>query len=478
MPLPSETSARATRVPSRVLIAVLCVVLLGIGWALLQAVTAERAAREQVVRTTEVLRHLRGALRLGLDAETGQRGFLLTNDPLYLEPYHRGVREWTGSIDDLEASLEGVATAGQLEAVGRMRALATAKLDELARTIELARGGRRGEALALVRTDEGQRLMDAFRVEVAALEDEEDLILAAALARAETVEGRIVPILAILGLAVVTLVALGLWLERRTALAEADAREANELRLARERSDLLARELNHRVKNLFAVILSIVSLSARGATDVKALVAKVRERIHALSLAHAVSQGQLDRKLVGLRDVLTATLEPYVAEGRDAGGPAGTSDEPPRVVIEGPDVDLPVRAVTPIGLVAHELATNAAKYGALSVPGGGVRVEWSLTPAASGPGAVLDGTAGATGDDDPAGHGAMEARTVRLRWRETGGPPTREPDHVGFGSIMLRQAASQLRGKVERSWTEDGLVAEIAFPLPRAADVAAGAPQG
>ena len=440
-PLPARAE-RSTYVPSRVLIVMLCVVLGGIGLALFQSVGAERSAREQVTRTTEVLRNLRTSLRLGLDAETGQRGFLLTNDPLYLESYERGRRGWLPAIDALDASLSGIATQDQSDAISRMRSLATQKLEELSRTVELARADRIDDALALVGTDEGKEIMDAFRRETAALEDEEQLILSAALARAETVEARTLPILAFLALTVIGLVGLGLWLERRAALAEAAAQEAEELRRARERSDLLARELNHRVKNLFSVILSIVSLSGRNATDPKALVRKIRDRIHALSLAHAVSQGQLDQKLVGLRDVLAATLEPYIE------GEGGTGA---RVILDGVPVDLPVRSVTPIGLVAHELATNAAKYGALSVPGGRVRIDWSV-------------------------EGEAE-RTVRLRWTERGGPATAEPDAEGFGSIMLRQAASQLRGSVERRWTPAGLEAEITFPLPTAVAVSRDAPE-
>ena len=442
--------ARPSYVTSRLLITVLCVVLVGVGLALFQSVAAERGAREQVLRTTEVLRTLRTSLRMGLNAETGQRGFLLTDKPIYLQAYERGARQWMPSIDALERSLDGIATEGQKAAIARMRNLANLKLEELARTIELARSGRRDEALALVTTDEGKRLMDLFREEVADLEDEEQLILSAALTRAEVVEARTLPILVFLALAVVGLVVLGLLLERRAAFAEAKAREADELRRARERSDLLARELNHRVKNLFAVILSIVSLSGRGATDPKDLVRKIRERIHALSLAHAVSQGQLDRKLVGLRDVLAATLEPYLAGGASERDPRAP-DERSRVVLRGPPIDLPVRSVTPIGLVAHELATNAAKYGALSVPGGRVEIEWSLDDGATG-------------------------RTVSLRWVERGGPSASEPKHAGFGSIMLRQAANQLRGAVERRWTPEGMEAEIVFPLAHAADVAASAP--
>ena len=447
-PMPKSPRARlanafrSTRVPSRVLVAVLCAVLAGIWLALFQAIGAERAARGQVSLTTEVLRQLRTSLRAGLNAETGQRGFLLTGDPLYLDAYDRGARLWLGTIDELDETLAPVATEAQAAAIERMRALATAKLDELARTIDLTREGRRDEALALVRTDEGKRLMDAFRDEVASLEDEEQLILSGALVRAEIVEARALPILAILALSVVGLLMLGLWLERRAALAESAVREADDLRRAHERSDLLARELNHRVKNLFAVILSIVTLSGRGATDAGEVVRKIRARIHALSLAHAVSQGQLEQKLVDLADVLSATLEPYLDPSRDGG----------RVRIEGPTVALPVRSVTPIGLIAHELATNAAKYGALSVPAGRVHVEWEVTDPRDG------------------------EHMVRLVWSEHGGPEASEPVHAGFGSIMLRQAASQLRGTVERRWHPTGLVAEISFSLPAVVDVADDVP--
>ena len=430
--------AKGTRVPSRVLILLICGVLAGIGAALLDTVAAQQATRDQVARTDQILGLLRNALRTGLDAETGQRGFLLTGDESYLRPYLAAEDTWLADIDELERALEGLATDTQMEAIREMRELAAAKLAEQARTIELMREGRSDDARAVVLTDEGQRLMRDFRREVAALEDTEELILSAALTRAERVEARTLPILAILGATVLGLVVLGFWLERRTARAEADAREAVELRLAHERSDLLARELNHRVKNLFAVIMSIVSMSGRGETDVAVAVKKIRERIHALSLAHAVSTGQLEAKVVGLADVLRATLEPYT--GRDAAR-GGMGGAPGRVTIEGPPVELPVKSVTPAGLIAHELATNATKYGALSRPDGTVAIRWDLEDAGA------------------------EGSRVRLVWTERGGPPAGGDQAEGFGSLMLRQAARQLGGGIERRWTPDGLEAELTFVL-------------
>ena len=442
---PSEGSAKwgvflSARVPSRLLIGALCAVLVGIGLALFDSVKAEQVAREQVARTSEVLRLLRTTLRAGLDAETGQRGFLLTQDESYLLPYLEAERDWLPEIDALGRALEGIATEGQAEAIAEIRAIAEAKLAELGRTVALVREGRSEEALAIVLTDEGKDLMQRFRARVDELEEVEEGILAEALRHAEAVEARTLPILAVLVLAVLGLVLVGLRLERRAAHAEADARDAEALRRAHEQSDLLARELNHRVKNLFAVIPSIVSMSGRGETDVEVAVRKIRDRVHALALAHAVSQGQLDAKSVALDEVLRATLEPYRGSGEG------------RVSFDGPHLHLPVRAVTPVGMIAHELATNAAKHGALSRPEGRVDVTWEVEP---------DGTGG---------------ETVRLRWRERGGPPAREPGQEGFGSLMLLQAARQLGGSAERRWPEEGMEADVTFPLGRSAPSGRSAP--
>ena len=417
--------ARATRLPSRWVLAAICTILIATGAALVQTFGAEREARVQIERTTEVLKLLRVSLRTGLDAETGQRGFLLTGEQSYLAPYLSAQVRWPRVLADLRRALEGDATPSQIDALDELDELASEKLSELALTVALARSGQTDEALAVVRSDEGQRLMEAYRLLVAELEDEEEAILDAALGRAAAVEGQAMPLLAFLAVATLGLVVLGLFLERRTARAERRARDADALHEARQRSDLLARELNHRVKNLFAVILSIVSLSARGESDAKALAKRLRERIHALSVAHAVTQGQLDMRTAPLSALVEAAVSPHA--GAD------------RFTAEGPGIDLPARAVTPLGLVLHELATNAAKYGALSLPEGRVDVTW---------------TSGREGDD------------VRLVWRESGGPAVRAPEAEGFGSMMIRQSVAQLGGRVERDWREGGLRAEIVLPDP------------
>ncbi|MDA8870076.1 CHASE3 domain-containing protein [Rhizobiaceae bacterium] len=416
---------RTTRITSRVLIVVLGVALLATGLALAQALVAERQARDQVERTTSILSLLRDALRAGVDAETGQRGFLLTGRQAYLEPYRRSVDLWLPTIEELDSELSKSATSSQQRAVDRIRILATSKLEELNETVDLASAGRLQEALAIVRTNEGREIMNEFRRVVAQLEFEEETLLRIALNDARGVEARTIPILIFLGLSIMGLVVFGFWLERRTVMAEAAARDVDIVREARERADLLARELNHRVKNLFAVIISIVGLSGRGETDVKKVVSGIRSRIHALSLAHSVSQGQLDAKIVELRDVLAATLEPY-------------DNQRDRIVLEGPVVELPVKSVTPLGLVAHELATNAAKYGALSLPEGRIEIRWTKRMLAEG-------------------------EEIELVWQEYGGPSVESGPTDGFGSVMMNQASRQIAGTLDREWLPDGVRATLTF---------------
>ena len=220
--------------------------------------------------------------------------------------------------------------------------------------------------------------------------------------------------------------------ERLRAEANLRRREAER---ARDRSDLLARELNHRVKNLFAIVSSVVVLSGRNAPEAKATVDAIRQRINALALAHTVTQGlatpgseegdQSDGETVSLDALVRATLAPH-----DQGG----------IEIAGPDLRLPVSAVTSFGLILHELATNAAKYGALSVPEGTVSVSWS-----------------------------REGGDVHFRWHERGGPPIGDtPTGKGFGSVLLRQAQTQLEAVVEQDWAAEGLRLDLVFALPDA----------
>ena len=125
-----------------------------------------------------------------------------------------------------------------------------------------------------------------------------------------------------------------------------------------------------------------------------------------------------------------------------------------RVRTHGPEVDLRVSMVTPIGLIIHELATNAVKYGALSVQDGTVDIRWEVAP----------------GRD--AGNGEDAGPELRLEWTERGGPPPPEAARGvgGFGVRMTTLAAGQLGGTILRDWPSSGAVITIAFPLQATGD--------
>lgn len=198
-----------------------------------------------------------------------------------------------------------------------------------------------------------------------------------------------------------------------------------------DRMDILVSELAHRVKNLLALVQS-VAMQTRGAS-----VAEYRgaflSRLKALALAHgALLETQWES--ARLRGLLHELLVPFLP------------DEPERVVLDGPPVRLTARQVTIFALIVHELASNAARHGALSAPGGRLQVAWQ----------VADGR-------------------LRLEWRECGAPrpacdagrpERRHLDPPGFGTALIGRAVSyQLQGEADMRLEPDGLVCTLEFPL-------------
>jgi len=197
-----------------------------------------------------------------------------------------------------------------------------------------------------------------------------------------------------------------------------------------EQNEVLSRELSHRIKNIFAVLNGLIGLSARQFPGVADFARQLQGRIAALGRAHNFVRphGEDSAPSVGpstLRALLADLLGPYPA--LDEG----------RLAIEVDDLPIDDRAATPIGLVFHELATNAAKYGALSMPDGRVRLAST----------VQDGK-------------------VRLTWEESGGPPVSgPPENLGFGSRLTEMSiVRQLGGAIERIWSPDGLRVFIEMP--------------
>lgn len=404
-----------------VLLGVIAAAMFATLFLVYQTVEAEREQREQVRRTVEVLEELRQVSRSAISGETGQRGYLITLDRRYLAPYQAGREQIDPTLDRIRELIGEDATARQTELIDKIDALARAKFDEMATGVELLENGRLLDARRAILTDEGVETMERLDRAIAELEDIENETLAAYSADAARTNARVLPLLGALLVFLIIAMFAGARLVGRAARAEAEAAQAAVVSEARDRADLLARELNHRVKNLFAVVLAIVQMSARDKPEAKEVTNSIAQRIRALLTAHEVSQGELERPVASLRALVETSVAPY----RSSNHPAE---------IDGPEIMLPAKRVTPLGLVLHELTTNAVKYGAWKDEGT-VHVSWS----------EQDGT-------------------VTLEWRETGAQLGDAPEHTGFGSLLMTSAARQFGGTFERNFTPDGLIVTIELP--------------
>ncbi|HET7806828.1 MAG TPA: PAS domain S-box protein [Pseudolabrys sp.] len=205
--------------------------------------------------------------------------------------------------------------------------------------------------------------------------------------------------------------------------------DITERKAAEQRQRLLMDELNHRVKNTLATVQSLATQTARGATTPAAFRERFEGRLIALSKAH----DQLTMhhwESADLRELLSGSLAPY----------AGTT--PDRVVLRGEDVMLRPRAVLTLAMAVHELTTNAAKYGALSVPGGRVEVQWRPVRLENG------------------------RSCLQIEWIEQGGPSVVEPEQHGFGTKLIEGSiAAELAGEVRLVFQPQGLRCEITIPM-------------
>ena len=210
------------------------------------------------------------------------------------------------------------------------------------------------------------------------------------------------------------------------------ARDITERRRAQEQQGLVFREMNHRVKNLFTLAGSMVTLSTRFAATPTDLAEAVNDRLVALARAHDLTlpditnaERKLDRATT-LPTLVRTILAPYLTQDYAS------------VIIDGPDVPIRGKAVTSIALLLHEMATNAAKYGALSSQSGRVELSWSVR------------------QDE-----------LLLIWRERGGPPLKEqPENEGFGSLLARLTVTgQLGGNICHDWNQEGLTVKLSAPL-------------
>ncbi|WP_158816433.1 sensor histidine kinase [Methylocapsa sp. S129] len=214
------------------------------------------------------------------------------------------------------------------------------------------------------------------------------------------------------------------------------ARDITERRRARDEQQLLLREMDHRIKNLFALASSVVSLSARTAGSPAELATSVRDRLGALARAHALtlsvpSSSARSENPATLHALIKTIVSPYENQA---------PEERERVTVTGADAPLSNSSVTSLALLLHEFTTNAAKYGALSTPEGRVDV-----------------------------HCEVAGDKLLLNWNERGGPVLGDEVSVdGFGSMLIRSAIEgQLGGAIARDWQADGLAIRLSLALDR-----------
>ena len=205
--------------------------------------------------------------------------------------------------------------------------------------------------------------------------------------------------------------------------------DIHEQKQASEEREIIAQELSHRIKNIFAVISGLIAFSARGNPSFASVAADLRARVTALGRAHDFvrphsAQSRPTASPTSLHGLLGELFLPYQPQ------------DGARILVNGEDVRIDDRSATPIALLFHELATNATKYGALASEQGAVTVSIR-----------------------------SDADQLLLDWHEQGGAPVIAPAKTGFGSQLIELSAGrQLGGVVTRTWNADGLRVEIAIP--------------
>ncbi len=210
------------------------------------------------------------------------------------------------------------------------------------------------------------------------------------------------------------------------------ARDITERKIAEEQQQRMFQEMNHRIRNLFSLASSMVAFTARTASTTEELSKSLRERLDALARAHALTLSGNDgcepdhASQATLHTIIQAILRPY--HPRDYA-------ESARVQVRGADMPASGRFVTDLALLFYECATNAAKYGALSVPDGSVDIESVET---------ADG--------------------MLVRWKEIGGPTIARPSKKGFGSRLTQATVASLGAKVSYEWDPEGLTIHLSLP--------------
>ena len=197
--------------------------------------------------------------------------------------------------------------------------------------------------------------------------------------------------------------------------------DISSLAQAEAQQKVLIAELNHRVKNMLSVVISIANSTRKNSSSVELFFERLSGRLHGMARAYSLLS-ESDWTKVAIRDLVRAEADAFGAK---------------RIVADGPKVALPPERALSLGMVIHEMATNAAKYGALSNDAGQVDVSWQV-----------------------------ENDQLRLNWIERDGPTVHSPERKGFGLVLIEgQVKSQMGGEIEVKFLREGFVLEMRFPL-------------
>ena len=515
-------------------------------------------ATQELRASWQLHRAAQDLLNALLNAETGQRGFLLTRDPTYLRPYDDTVEHFSATMATLERNVAALpsADADHFRLVAAMKEVASQKLRELSNLTQLANSGQWDTAAAVLKTGDDTATMDRFRGLTRQLVDRVERNLEAVAAR-ESQLTRLL-LLTIAG-AILCVIGLTIWLLRDTlwrlkllesrevklrrlagsledriahrtrALAESNQRfdtalaasgvtaftqdsdlvftwvsnpasglapdslvgrtdadilpagdvgpmmalkrqvldtgepTRGEVRIVRDRERwfdmmiqplateqgaimgiicgaieiterkqqeahirLLMREVTHRSKNLLSVIEAILRQTANKSLSTNDFVARFSARVQSLAQSHDLLVDE-DWQRASIFDIVRSQLSPY----SDLQGP--------QIQLSGEAMYVRPDASQHIGMALHELATNATKYGALSVPEGRVQVQWGRSP---------------------------DQATCFLSWREENGPEVQPPSKAGFGRVMIERAiARAVGGTVKLQYPPSGIEWTLTFPV-------------
>ena len=198
---------------------------------------------------------------------------------------------------------------------------------------------------------------------------------------------------------------------------------------AEEATALVLEELQHRVKNAFALAQSLINLNVPAALSARDLADKVNGKLRAIASAQDLiivrNAAGRSNEMTSIRTLLATIL-----------GPLGYGDADDRICLKGEGQRVDAQSLSGLAMVFHELATNATKYGALKDAGGKVSIEWQTTP-----------------------------EGLLMQWAENGGPQTTAPEVQNFGTRLVASTISQLGAEIDYEWRADGLRVQITLPL-------------